>query len=67
VEEAIVPSDEQPFLDSIAATSAQLSVSLDGEEVREELVMRHQAAVFEKLVREGNEAAEDVVVPPSEI
>jgi DNA polymerase elongation subunit (family B) len=66
VEEAIVPSDEQPFLDSIAATSAQLSVSLDSEEAREELVMRHQAAVLETQVRDGNEPPQDVVVPPSE-
>jgi predicted PolB exonuclease-like 3'-5' exonuclease len=67
IAENYVPSDEQPFLDSINATSVQLSASLDlADEPEAELVMRHQAAVFEKLVREET-AADELVVPPADI
>ena len=66
IEEPIVPSNEQPFLDAIAATSVQLSVAMDDEVERDEISMRHNALMLEKLMKESGER-DDVISPDVEV
>lgn len=66
IEEPIVPSNEQPFLDAIAATSVQLSVAMEDEGERDEISMRHNALMLEKLMKESGER-DDVISPDVEV
>ena len=61
-----MPSNDQPFLDAIAATSVQLSVAMDDEVERDEISMRHNALMLEKLMKESGER-DDVISPDVEV
>lgn len=61
--EVVLPSTDQPFLEGVAESSAQLSATLDDEHLESTpaLPEKHPAAILEKLIR--TESAEDEILP----